>query len=67
MPLRMTTASRGAAAPDLRSVERDHIATVLEATNWKISGDAGAAAKLGVPPSTLRSKMKKLGVQRPNA
>lgn len=55
----------GAAAPDLRSVEREHIAAVLEVTNWKISGDAGAAAKLGVPPSTLRSKMKKLGVQRP--
>ena len=51
--------------PDLRSVERDHIVSVLENANWKISGEAGAAAKLGLPPSTLRSKMKKLEIARP--
>ncbi|MDJ0907260.1 MAG: sigma 54-interacting transcriptional regulator, partial [Woeseiaceae bacterium] len=51
--------------PDLRSVERDHILTVLEDANWKIAGKAGAAARLGVPPSTLRSKMKKLQIARP--
>ena len=51
--------------PDLKSVERQHILTVLENANWKISGSAGAAAKLGVPPSTLRSKMKKLEIARP--
>ncbi len=51
--------------PDLRSVERDHIMTVLEDANWKIAGKTGAAARLGVPPSTLRSKMKKLQIARP--
>lgn len=51
--------------PDLRSVERDHILKVLESANWKIAGQSGAAAKLGVPPSTLRSKMKKLEIARP--
>jgi len=49
---------------DLRSAQKEHIAAILEQTNWKIAGSAGAAAKLGIPPSTLRSKMKKLGIQR---
>ncbi len=51
---------------DLRVVERDHIIAVLESTDWKISGDQGAAAVLGIPPSTLRSKMKKLEIARPH-
>ena len=49
----------------LKLVERDHIISVLDASNWKISGDLGASAQLGLPPSTLRSKMKKLGIVRP--
>jgi len=51
---------------DLRLVEREHIVAVLEDANWKISGASGAAAKLGIPPSTLRSKMKKLSIARPH-
>lgn len=51
---------------DLRVVEREHILAVLESANWKISGDSGAAAQLGIPPSTLRSKMKKLDIVRPH-
>ncbi|MGB5722605.1 MAG: sigma 54-interacting transcriptional regulator [Woeseiaceae bacterium] len=56
------------AAPvsDLKLIEREHIVAVLEDAKWKISGGAGAAAKLGIPPSTLRSKMKKLSIMRPN-
>ncbi|MDJ0939984.1 MAG: sigma 54-interacting transcriptional regulator [Woeseiaceae bacterium] len=54
-----------APAPDLRSVERDHIIAVLDESGWKISGNKGAAAMLGIPPSTLRSKMKKLAIERP--
>jgi transcriptional regulator with GAF, ATPase, and Fis domain len=50
---------------DLRVVERDHILAVLEESQWKIAGESGAAAKLGIPPSTLRSKMKKLAIVRP--
>ena len=51
---------------DLRVVERDHILAVLDEADWKISGDSGAAARLGLPPSTLRSRMKKLDIQRPH-
>jgi len=51
---------------DLKLVEREHIVAVLEDANWRISGTAGAAAKLGIPPSTLRSKMKKLSIVRPH-
>lgn len=50
---------------NLSDVERDHITTVLEECAWKIAGKSGAAATLDVPPSTLRSKMKKLGIERP--
>ena len=49
---------------DLSSMERSHITKILEQTNWKISGDKGAAAILGIPSSTLRSKMKRLGIAR---
>ena len=53
------------AVSDLKLIEREHIVAVLEDSSWKISGDSGAAAKLGIPPSTLRSKMKKLSIVRP--
>lgn len=50
---------------DLKLIEREHIVAVLEDAKWKISGSSGAAARLGIPPSTLRSKMKKLAIMRP--
>jgi len=49
----------------LDDVERQHILTVLKATDWRISGPNGAAKILGLNPSTLRSRLKKLGIQRP--
>ena len=54
------------AVSDLKLIEREHIVAVLEDSSWKISGESGAAAKLGIPPSTLRSKMKKLSIVRPH-
>jgi transcriptional regulator with GAF, ATPase, and Fis domain len=51
---------------DLRFIEREHIVAVLEDSAWKIAGASGAAVKLGIPPSTLRSKMKKLHIVRPH-
>jgi len=52
---------------DLATVNRSHILTVLEQTNWMISGRNGAASVLGMPPSTLRSKMKRLKISRQTA
>jgi PAS domain S-box-containing protein len=48
----------------LEEVERDHILRVLEATAWRISGPKGAAKILGLNPSTLRFRMKKLGIEK---
>jgi len=50
--------------PTLEELERDHILKVLEATAWKIEGAGGAADILGLKPSTLRSRMQKLGIGR---
>ncbi|NMN37804.1 sigma-54 interaction domain-containing protein [Pedobacter sp. SG918] len=44
--------------------ERDHIFTVLELCNGRISGQHGAAKLLGVPATTLNSKIKKLGLAK---
>lgn len=48
----------------LIDVERAHILRVLHETSWRIEGPRGAAVALGLKPSTLRSRMHKLGVQR---
>jgi len=48
----------------LEEVERRHIISVLEHTRWVINGDKGAATVLGLHPSTLRSRMEKLGIAR---
>ncbi|MDR7372976.1 sigma 54-interacting transcriptional regulator [Flavobacterium aquidurense] len=47
---------------DLESVEKQHIIEVLRRCNGKISGKGGAAELLGLPASTLNSKMRKLGI-----
>ena len=51
----------------LEEVERKHIISVLERARWRISGKDGAAEILGLVPTTLHSRMKKLGISRPNA
>ena len=51
-------------AERLEDVERNHILSVLEQTEWRISGDRGAARVLGLKPTTLQSRMKKLGIER---
>jgi PAS domain S-box-containing protein len=46
-------------------MERDYILEVLKATKWKIGGKDSASSILALPPSTLRSRMKKNGLKRP--
>lgn len=52
------------AAGSLSQTEKESLLEALERTNWRIEGPNGAAAVLKVNPSTLRSRMKKLGVVR---
>jgi len=60
--------SQGGTGParvaSLEEVERAHILDVLEGTGWRVSGDGGAAQLLGLPSTTLESRMKKLGIAR---
>jgi transcriptional regulator with GAF, ATPase, and Fis domain len=53
-----------ARARPLRDVEREHILRVLELAEGTIEGSRGAAAILGLKASTLRSRMRKLGIPR---
>lgn len=50
----------------LVEIEREHILAMLQEIGWKIEGRNGAAKLLGIKPSTLRSRMKKLGIKRPS-
>ncbi len=54
-----------AAPRSMEEAERRHIENALAATRWIIEGSQGAAAVLGLNPSTLRSRMRRLGIQRP--
>jgi formate hydrogenlyase transcriptional activator len=45
--------------------EVEQVRAALEASRWVIEGDDGAATRLGVRPSTLRSRMRRLGIERP--
>jgi formate hydrogenlyase transcriptional activator len=51
------------ACQTLAAAERDHILEVLSQTNWLIGGQNGAAARLGLPRTTLVYKMSKLGIE----
>ena len=53
------------AATTLRDSERSLILHTLEAAGWVIGGPKGAAAKLGLPRTSLIAKMQKLGISRP--
>src|SRR5205814_4202309 len=47
----------------LEEVEKEHIIETLKKVNWKVSGDKGAAKILGLNPTTLEARMKKLGIK----
>ncbi len=49
---------------DLEEVERASILRALEESGWKVKGEGNAASRLGINPSTLRSRMKRLGILR---
>jgi formate hydrogenlyase transcriptional activator len=49
----------------LDEVQKEHILSVMELTQWRIRGKNGAAEILGLKPTTLESKMVKIGIYRP--
>lgn len=50
----------------LIDVEKQHLRTVLESTQWRIRGESGAAVRLGLKPTTLETRMARLGLKRPS-
>jgi PAS domain S-box-containing protein len=55
-----------AAVKSLEEIEREHVIRTLDSCGWRIEGPYGAAKILGLNPSTLRARLAKLGIQRPN-
>lgn len=60
-----STAALPRRSTKLADVERDHIRSVLESARWRIRGPAGAADRLGLKPTTLETRMARLGLRRP--
>ena len=58
-----SVASSGMAT--LEMAEREHIERALRESKWIIGGPTGAAAKLGMKRTTLQSRIRKLGITRP--
>jgi formate hydrogenlyase transcriptional activator len=61
---RLPAQASPAAKRTLAEAERDHIVEVLRETRWVLGGDNGAAARLGMPRTTLVYRMRKLGIAR---
>ncbi len=65
IPLPAVAHPAGKRSLKLNDVEREHILSVLDSSGWRIRGAAGAAALLGLKPTTLEARMAKLGLTRP--
>jgi formate hydrogenlyase transcriptional activator len=68
VPIPQTPVSRlPPSSMTLREMEFEHIRATLEITNWRIRGHRGAAERLGLKPTTLETRMSKLGLLRPKS
>jgi DNA-binding NtrC family response regulator len=56
-------AKNDAGIKTLEQVEKEYIERILQHTGWRIRGDNGAANLLGLKPTTLESRMQKLGIK----
>jgi transcriptional regulator with GAF, ATPase, and Fis domain len=63
--LEVSSPPLSSAVRTLEEMERNQILRILSETRWRIEGKDGAAAILGLHPSTLRARMHKLGIGRP--
>ncbi len=64
LPTSATEPTTARSLKTLAETERDYIIMALERTGWRVSGERGAARILGLKPTTLESRMKKLGIRR---
>jgi transcriptional regulator with GAF, ATPase, and Fis domain len=65
IPVPRTTVSSAISSAKLEDVEREHIRRVLQRAHWRVRGAGGAAEQLGLKPTTLETRMTKLGLARP--
>jgi PAS domain S-box-containing protein len=65
--LKISSPPISVAVRTLEETERNQIMKILEETGWRIEGHDGAAAILGIHASTLRARMHKLGITRPES
>jgi transcriptional regulator with GAF, ATPase, and Fis domain len=63
--LPQSSSANGRRSTKLSDVEREHIRAVVESAGWRIRGAGGAADRLGLKPTTLETRMAKLGILRP--
>jgi formate hydrogenlyase transcriptional activator len=65
LTLPTTTMAASKRSVKLADVEKEHIRSVLESTGWRVRGSGGAADRLGLKPTTLETRLAKLGLKRP--
>jgi formate hydrogenlyase transcriptional activator len=65
LTLPTTTMAASKRSVKLADVEKEHIRSVLETTGWRVRGSGGAADRLGLKPTTLETRLAKLGLKRP--
>jgi formate hydrogenlyase transcriptional activator len=67
IPIPATSAACASRSVRLVDVEKAHIRSVLQSTGWRVRGIGGAADRLGLKPTTLESRLVKLGLTRPHS
>ncbi len=67
IPVPQLTVAASRRSPKLADVEKEHIRSVLDSTGWRVRGRGGAAERLGMPPTTLETRLAKLGLTRPKS
>jgi formate hydrogenlyase transcriptional activator len=67
LPVPQRSVAPGVPSVKLADVQREHVRRVLEVCNWKVRGLNGAADRLGLRPTTLETRMAKLGLTRPRS
>jgi transcriptional regulator with GAF, ATPase, and Fis domain len=66
IPIPAQSAASARRSDKLADVEREHVLSVVRSCGWRIRGVDGAAERLGLRPTTLETRMAKLGIKRPS-